>query len=369
VTKYIWQNASWPNFNWDEKKVTKALSNAVKSQSFILGHAHFFDLKEEAKIFIEEAFTTSAIEGEKLDRESIRSSVARRLGLEAAGHPEVKRNTDGLVEILVDATTNFKPSLTHERLFAWQAALFPTAYSGMTKINVGSYRDGEENMQVVSGRLGKEKIHYIAPPSKKVKSEMNQFLKWWNKNDQSSGGIIRAAIAHFWFVSIHPFDDGNGRLARVLTDMSLAQDEKTSKRLYSLSTQILKDKKKYYDVLEKTQKGSGDITEWILWFLSMFSSSIENSKAVIEKTIFITDFYKSLANFNLNPRQIKVIKKLLDHLPEDFVGGLTNKKYVSITNVSPETAKRDLKELLDLGILLSNEGKGRSTSYRINRNK
>jgi Fic family protein len=367
VTKYIWQNASWPKFRWDENKVTKALNNAIKSQAFILGHAHFFDIKEEAKIFIEEAFTTSAIEGEKLDRESIRSSVARRLGLEAAGLPEVKRNTDGLVEVLVDATTNFKRKLTHERLFSWQAALFPTAYSGMTKINVGSYRVGEENMQVVSGRLGKEKIHYIAPPSKKVTSEMNGFLKWWNQSDQKGEGIIRAAIAHFWFVSIHPFDDGNGRLARVITDMALAQDEKTSKRLYSLSSQILKDKKSYYDILEKSQKGNGDITEWILWFLSMFSSSIENSKSVIEKTIFITDFYKSLSNFNLNPRQIKVIKKLLDHLPEDFVGGLTNKKYLSITNVSPETAKRDLKELLDHKILLQNEGKGRSTSYRINR--
>ncbi len=367
MTKYIWQNPSWPKFHWDEKKVSKALNNAIKSQAFILGHAHFFDIKEEAKIFIEEAFTTSAIEGEKLDRESIRSSVARRLGLEEAGLTVIKRNTDGLVEILVDATTNYKPNLTNERLYAWHAALFPSAFSGMTKINVGSYRVGEENMQVVSGRLGKEKIHYIAPHSKKVKSEMSAFLKWWNTNNQSSGGIIRAAIAHFWFVSIHPFDDGNGRLARVLTDMALAQDEKTSKRLYSLSSQILKEKKNYYEVLEQSQKGDGDITEWMLWFLSMFSSSIENSKLVIEKTIFITDFYKTLANFNLNPRQVKVLRKLLDNFPDDFVGGLTNKKYVSMTNVSPETAKRDLKELLDLGILLLNEGKGRSTSYRINR--
>ncbi len=367
MNKYIWQNQSWPTFHWDEKKVSKALSNAIKAQAFILGHAHFFNLNEEAKIFTEEALTTSAIEGEKLDRESIRSSVARRLGLETAGLNETQRNTDGLVEILVDATTNFSSSLTHERLYAWQAALFPTAYSGMTKINVGSYRLGQENMQVVSGRLGKEKIHYIAPPSKKVKSEMNAFLKWWNKKDQSSEGIIRAAIAHFWFVSIHPFDDGNGRLARVITDMALAQDEKTSKRLYSLSSQILKDKKNYYEILERTQKGKGDITEWIIWFLSMFTSSIENSKSLIEKTIFITNFFKALADVNLNPRQIKVIKKLLNHLPEDFIGGLTNKKYVSITNISPETAKRDLKELLDLEILIQNEGMGRSTSYRINR--
>jgi Fic family protein len=366
MTKYIWQHASWPNLTWDEKRVLNTLKLALKDQAYILGNIHFFDVKVEANVLIEEAMTTSAIEGEILDRESVRSFVAKRLGLEVAGISKIKRNSDGLIEILLDATTNFKSTLTHERLCSWQAALFPTSFSGMTKIDVGSYRKGEENMQVVSGRIGKEKIHYIAPPSKKIKNEMNQFLKWWNKKDPNTNGIVRAAIAHFWFVSIHPFDDGNGRVARVLTDMALAQDERTSKRLYSLSSQILKDKKNYYEALERAQKGTGDITEWIIWFLSMFSKSINHSKKVIEKTVFIASYYQKLETIQLNPRQIKVIRKLLEHLPEDFVGGLTNKKYVSMTNVSPETAKRDLKDLLDLGILIQNEGKGRSTSYRIN---
>lgn len=366
MAKYIWQTPSWPKLTWDENRIARALQETRKSQAFILAHAHFFDPKDEAELFVEEAFTTSAIEGENLDRASLRSSVARKLGLETAGVSSVKRNTDGLVEILIDATANFSRKLTHERFYSWQAALFPTAYSGMNKITVGSYRTGSEPMQVVSGRIGKEKIHYIAPPSGKVLKEMDKLIRWWNKN-ASVDGILRAAVAHFWFVTIHPFDDGNGRLARVITDMALAQDEKTSKRLYSLSTQILKDKKNYYSILEKTQKGNGDITEWILWFLSMFQSSIKNSKTLIEKSIFKAKFFKSFADRSLNQRQLKAINKLLDHLPEDFEGGLTNKKYVSITNVSPETAKRDLKELLDLGILLQNEGKGRSTSYRINR--
>ena len=368
MNKYIWQKPSWPKLTWETNKIAKALSETKKSQAFILAHAHFFDAKDEAEIFVEEAFTTSAIEGDKLDRASLRSSVAKRLGLETAGLPPVKRNTDGLVEVLIDATTNFKGKLTHERLFSWQAALFPSAYSGMRKISVGRHRKGNEPMQVVSGRIGKEIVHYIAPPSNKVRTEMKNLLDWWNTSEAATDGILRAAIAHFWFVTIHPFDDGNVRIARVITDMALAQDEKTSKRLYSLSSQILKDKKKYYEVLEKTQKGNGDISEWILWFLSMFTNSIQNSKSLIEKSIFTGKFYKTFADRNLNTRQLKVINKLLDHLPDDFDGGLTNKKYVAITNVSPETAKRDLKELLDYGILLQNEGKGRSTSYRITRN-
>jgi len=367
VAKYIWQSVMWPKLKWNEEKIAKALHETRKSQAFLLGHAHFFDPEDEAELFVEEAFTTSAIEGDKLDRASLRSSVARKLGLETAGLGQVKRNTDGLIEILIDATSKFKVKLTHKRLFSWQAALFPTAYSGMSKITVGSYREGNDPMQVVSGRLGKEKIHYLAPPSKNVRKEMEQLLNWWNKSETNTDGILRAAIAHFWFVSIHPFDDGNGRIARVLTDMALAQDEESNKRLYSLSSQILKDKKKYYDVLEKTQKGDGDITEWILWFLSMFQSSIENSKTLINKSIFKAKFFKTFVDRNLNQRQLKVINKLLDFLPEDYEGGLTNKKYVSITNVSSETAKRDLKELFDLGIILQNEGKGRSTSYRINR--
>ncbi|MBF0363611.1 MAG: Fic family protein [Oligoflexia bacterium] len=332
--------------------MSESLLEAKKSQAFILGQANFFEAKDEMEFFTEEAFTTSAIEGEMLDKDTIRSSVAKRLGLETAGLPQIKKNSDGLVEVLVDATTNFKQKLTHKRLCSWKAALFPTAYSGINKIKVGIYRKGDAPMRVVSGRIGKEKIHYQAPPSDKVQEEMDRFLRWWNTRSDKVDGIVRAAIAHIWFVSIHPFDDGNGRIARAITDMALAQEEKTSKRLYSLSLQILKDKKNYYDVLESTQKGDGDITKWIQWFLSMFTQSIKNSKTVIEKSIFIGKFYKTYADKNFNDRQWKVIRKLLEYLPEDFTGGLTNKKYVSMTNASSETAKRDLKDLLDKEVLL-----------------
>lgn len=221
-------------------------------------------------------------------------------------------------------------------------------------------------MRVISGSMGKEKVHFEAPPSKEVPKEMRMFLKWFN-GDSESDGLIRAAIAHFWFITIHPFEDGNGRIARAITDMALAQDEKLSKRVYSISSQIMTDKKKYYDILEKNQKGDGDITGWLQWFLNMFIKSVENSKSLILKAIFVGDFYKFHAETIFNERQQKVIKKLLEHLPSDFTGGLTNKKYVSMTKTSPESAKRDIADLLNKRILLSNEGKGRSTSYRLNR--
>lgn len=368
MPKYLWQYPSWPNFKWDQNAIFKILLDAKKSQAFILAQVSLFELNDQMEFFTEEAYTTSAIEGEILDREAIRSSVARRLGLETAGMPQIKRESDGLVEILMDATTNYQRKLDHERLYSWHAALFPTAYSGINKILVGEYRKGEDPMRVISGRIGKEKIHYETPPSNQVRKEMNCFLKWWNAYDNECDGIVRAAIAHLWFVSIHPFDDGNGRIARAITDMALAKEEKTSKRLYSLSAQTLRDKKNYYEVLEKTQKGEGEITDWIRWFISMFIQSIDNSKKVIEKSLFIGKFYKNFADKKFNERQWKVIKKLLEHLPEDFTGGLTNKKYVSMTGASSESAKRDLRDLVEQGVLLVNEKKGRSTSYRLNKN-
>jgi len=367
MVKYIWQKSYWTKFTWESEKILNSLSKAKKAQGYLLGLAVFFELKEQGDILVEEAFTTSAIEGEKLDRNTIRSSVARRLGLPTAGLPNIKRNSDGLVELLIDATLNHNKPLTKERLWGWQASLFPTGFSGIYKIGVGHWREGKASMQVVSGSLGKKTVHYEAPPSEKVDEEMTRFLDWWNEPQKELDGIIRAAIAHFWFVTIHPFDDGNGRIARIITDMALSQDEKTGKRLYSLSSQIIKDKKNYYNILEMTQKGIGDITEWVNWFLEMFNRSIDNSKALVEKSMFIGKFYKHHAELNLNERQKKVVKKLLEHLPEDFSGGLTNKKYVAMTKVSPETAKRDIKGLLYKGILLPNEGRGRSTSYRLNR--
>jgi len=367
MVKYIWQNPFWPKFSWDSNEIIMALSKAKKAQGQIVGDTQFLNLDDQADILVEESFATSAIEGESLDRNSIRSSVAKRLGLPTAGLPEIKKNSDGVVAILVDATLNHSGPLTDQRLFGWQAALFPTGFSGINKINVGKWRSGKTPMEVVSGPMGREKVHYVAPPSAQVKKEMTNFLKWWNSPPGDLDGLIRAAIAHFWFVTIHPFDDGNGRIARALTDMALAQDEKTSKRLYSLSSQIMKEKKIYYDILESTQKGKGDITGWLKWFLEMFLRSVDNSKILVEKSLFIGNFYAHYSETSFNVRQKKVIKKLLEQLPNDFNGGLTNQKYVNMTKVSSETAKRDIKDLVDKKILTRNEAGGRSTSYRLNR--
>ena len=366
--KYIWQNDSWPHFTWNTEKLIDLLGAARKKQGFILGKGDLLDLKDISYFLAEEAVNTSEIEGEKLDRTSIRSSVARRLGLPTAGLPDIKRETDGLVQILIDATSNYLPPLAKERLWAWQAALFPTGYSGIQKIQTGSWRSSSVPMQVISGSMGKQRVHYEAPQSDRIEQEIDSFLSWWNRSNAETDGIIRAAIAHFWFVTIHPFEDGNGRIARALTDMALAQDEKTGKRLYSLSARINKEKSAYYDILEKTQQGTGDITDWLCWFLGMYSRSIDNSLKIIEASFFKNSFYRSLNSLGLNERQEKVIGKLLEPYPEEFAGGLTNKKYVSITKVSPETAKRDLKTLLENGILIKNDAKGRSTSYRLNLN-
>lgn len=366
MNRYIWQKKSWPNFFWDDSLIIKNLAEARKMQGYILAQAKSLQLKDQAEILVEETMATSAIEGENLDRNGIRSSVARRLGLPIAGLPEPKRHVDGMVEILFDATAVHRLPLKNEKLFQWQAALFPTGYSGIDKISVGRWRDGSEPMRVISGKFGKTKIHYEAPPSDKVSREMKEFLKWWNGESTSLDGLIRAAVAHFWFVSIHPFDDGNGRIARAITDMALAQDEKTSLRLYSLSAQIIKERKSYYEILENTQKGEGDITSWVNWFLDMFILSIKASDKLIQKAALIGRFYSDHERVDLNERQKKVIKKMVESLPEAFIGGLTNKKYVSMTRASAATAKRDIQDLVEKKILIQNDGGGRSTSYRLN---
>ncbi|MBN2617006.1 MAG: Fic family protein, partial [Spirochaetales bacterium] len=309
-----------------------------------------------------EAVTTSVIEGENLDANSVRSSIAKQLGLPSGGLPVNSVKTDGLVEILLDATHNYSDQLTNERIYSWHAALFPTGYSGMNKINSGNYRTGSEPMEVVSGIIGNSVVHFKAPESESVPGLMNNFILWWN-NEKSLDGIIKAAVSHLYFLTIHPFDDGNGRIARVLTDMTLAADEKNGRRLYSLSPQILKNKSEYYQILEETQKGDGDITKWIIWFLSMYLKAIESSLDVIEKTISINRLKTNLIQFELNERQKKVIIKLIENWPNGFKDGISNKKYVSIAKTTPETAKRDLKKLVELGLLKRSESGGRSTAY------
>lgn len=360
---YVWQQQNWTDFKWNSDLLIEPLSNARKVQGYIIAKGEFLELKDISEFITTEAITTSGIEGEILDKLTVRSSVANRLGLPTAGFPVDTKKTDGLVEILIDATQHFKRNINDERLFSWHAALFPTGYSGINKIDVGKWRVGSAPMEVLSGTMDKKVVHYCAPPSNTVAKEMAIFFNWLNSI--KIDGILRAAIAHFWFVTIHPFDDGNGRIARAITDMILAQDERTGKRLYSLSSQIIKEKKEYYNILEEIQKGNGDITNWILWFLRMFIRSIEGSKHIIEQSIIRNKTFLKLSEYKLNKRQLKVLKKLVMTLPDGYIGGITNKKYVSITKTSSETAKRDIKTLVEFKLLKKNDGKGRSTSYRL----
>ncbi len=319
----------------------------------------------EADLICEEALTTAAIEGESLSRDHVRSSVARRLGLPTAGLPTPPRPVDGLVDILVDATRGHQQPLTLMRLLGWHAALFPTGYSGLVKIPTGCFRMGADPMQVVSGPIGKEIVHFEAPPAVDIPLEMERFLGWFNAPAEAIDGLLRAAITHFWFVTLHPFADGNGRLARTLTDMALAQDEHSPIRLYSMSAQIMSRREDYYRILQETQQGDGEITSWMLWFLSCLQEAIHHSQKLVQKSVDSAVFWQRLAEHVINERQRKVILRLLEAEPEGFLGGLSNEKYRKIAQTSRETAKRDLADLVKKGVLIKNEGLGRSTRYAL----
>ncbi len=365
MTQYVWQLKEWPNFYWDDKALLKLISGCRLQQGKLLAKISSLGLPYEQQaqtdILLEEAITTSAIEGERLHPDSVRSSIARKLGLPSAGLP-VDRHSDGLIALLLDATQNHSKPLTKERLFGWHAALFPTGYSGLHRIVVGNWR-GSEPMQVVSGRIGQETIHYEAMPFDGVEAEMNIFLQWWKESLGSMDGLIRAATAHFWFVSIHPFEDGNGRIARALTDMALAQDDHQPMRYNSLSSQVNTERDSYYNVLERTQKGSMNITSWLEWFLGCFSRGIVNSENIITLIFNKAAFWYRHSQTKLSDRQRKVINKLLDAGIGGFGGGMTNRKYASITGVSRATATRELQHLVGLHIIKPNPGKGRSVSY------
>lgn len=367
MAQYFWQRSQWPNFRWDSEKLIKLLAQVRKVQGQLLAKADFWELKEEGEILTEEVMTTAAIEGEKLDRDSVRSSVARRLGLPAAGLPPEEMRSDGLVAMLIDATTKYHEGLSPDRLKGWQAALFPSGFSNLVKITVGDWRHSEDPMQVVSGPYGKEKVHYEAPPAEMVEKLMKPFLKWWSSESTDLDGLIRAAVAHLWFVTIHPFDDGNGRIARAITDMALAQDEQTTRRLYSMSAQILTERDQYYNVLEATQKGDGDATDWLIWFMTCLEKAFQRSKKEMQQGIKKAKFWQTLnaGSSPLNVRQRKVINRLFDAGPGGFEGGLTNRKYVSMTKTTRETAKRDITKLLHAGILVHRGGRGRNVSYEL----
>jgi len=366
---YVWQRAEWPNFTWDSAQLLTKVGQARSAQGRILAQGNVIGLAERVDLLVEEAFATSEIEGENLDRRVIRSSVAQRLGVSQAGLPSQVRHVDGLVHMLVDATSSYQAPLTEARLHSWHAGLFPTGYSGWQKIQVGQWRSGEQPMQVLSGQMGQETVHFEAHPSVQVPQEMERFLRWWNEASLQMDGLIRAGIAHFWFVTIHPYEDGNGRISRAITDMALSQDEQSGRRLYNLSTQIGKEKQAYYDTLEGCQKSTCDITPWLDWFLGMYTRAIATSEGMVEKAFMISRFWNLYGKTELNTRQVKVIQKLLEAEPVGFIGGLSNRNYVSMTHISPETAKRDLADLEKKGILKRNSGQGRSTSYSLNKEK
>jgi Fic family protein len=362
---YVWEGPKWPELFWDEVPVLARLSAARKEQGRLLAEADALGLEAEAALLAEESVETAAIEGERLDLESVRSSVARRLGLPDAGVVRLDRHADGVVEVLLDATRGWDRELTAARVKAWHAALFPTGRSGAARIYVGRWRSGGDPMQVVSGPIGKERVHFEAPPAARVVTEMKSFFAWWRRSRGAMDGALRSAIAHLRFVTIHPFDDGNGRLARAISDLALAEDERDGRRLYSMSAAISAERKTYYRVLERAQRGAGDVTEWMLWFLDCFERAVAASRGQTGKALFAERFWREHRDVVLNPRQRKVLARLLEAGPGGFEGGLTNRKYVGLTSTSRESAKRDIADLVAKGLLVPGPGKGRSASYAL----
>lgn len=364
---YIWQNDDWPNFRYKAGSFHKLLQQISYQQGLLdgiykgLSAENLQELRGETLTL--EAVMTSEIEGEILSRDSVRSSVFKKLGMGSENHDRSTVRTDGLVDILLDATSGYEKALTPERLFSWHAALFPTGYSGLDRIYVASYR-GEDPMQIVSGPVGREKVHFLAPPRERVEEEMDRFLGYVNIMN-GENGYIEAAIAHLWFVIIHPFDDGNGRIARTITDMILARHEKRAFRLYSMSAAINDNKKGYYDILEQTTTGGLDVTAWVGWFLETVLRAQKSAQKTIDTVLAKAKFWQTHIHTELNARQRKVLTRLLDAGENGFEGGINARKYASLTDCSRVTASRDLSDLVEKGCLISRGAGGRSTSYDV----
>lgn len=363
INFFIHNRSDWPNFTWDSESLMLLLGSVRNAQGKLIGKMDSigFDLRNQANLetITLDIIKSSEIEGEILDPKQVRSSIARKLGLEVAGLVESARHVDGIVEMMLDATQNALQPLTKERLFDWHAALFPTGRSGMYKIIVADWRDDSTGpMQVVSGGLGKQRVHFQAPDAKVIEKEMMQFLDWLN-TDYKIDLVIKAAIAHLWFVTIHPFEDGNGRITRAISDMLLARADGIPQRFYSMSAQIRNERKEYYKILEKTQRGSLDLTNWIQWFLNCLMNAIHSSELTLESVLFKHRFWNKNANKSLNKRQVKLLDKLL----EDFKGNLTATKWAKIAKCSHDTALRDIQDLIKKGILIKTNAGGRSTNY------
>ena len=363
--RYIWQSEQWPELRWDDTALAKLLTQVSREQGRLLGKMEGlgFDLRAEAHLrtLTEDVVKSSEIEGEKLEHDQVRSSIARRLGMDIAGLIPADRNVEGVVEMMIDATSEYAKPLTVQRLFDWHAALFPTGRSGMRTIKAGGWRaDTDGPMQVVSGPVGREKVHYEAPPAPRVPEEMKKFLRWFAKPGDVDP-LLAAGLAHLWFVTIHPFEDGNGRIARAIADMTLARSEQAGRRFYSMSAQIQHERTEYYDMLERTQKSSTDITRWQTWFLERLLRAIEDAHRMLSAVLTKARFWERFAKEPLNERQIKVLNRLLD----GFDGKLTSSKWAKLTKSSQDTAYRDITDLVQRGALRKNESGGRSTSYSL----
>ncbi len=363
---WIYEYKDWPNFSWNTEKLASKLAGIRYQQGRLLGRMEGlgFELRREASLrtLTNDVVKSSAIEGHGLNPEEVRSSIARHLGMDIAGLIPASRDVDGIVEMMLDATQHFSKPLTKERLFNWHAALFPTGRSGMHRITVADWRAIEKDpMQVVSGPIGREKIHFLAPSADKLESEMTAFLNWF-ESKADIDPVIRAGIAHLWFVTIHPFEDGNGRIARAIGDMALARADGMPERFYSLSNQIESERKNYYDQLESQQHASPEITEWLTWFLDRLGHAITNAEALLSSVLFKARLWEKINKTPVHERQRIIINRMLE---DNFVGHMNTSKYAKIAKCSNDTALRDIQALVQRGLFLQNSGSGRSTSYRL----
>jgi Fic family protein len=365
LTSYIHESADWPRLRWDEARLTPAVGDVRLRQGLLLGrmNAIGFQTREAAVLetLTQDVVKSSDIEGETLDGEQVRSSLARKLGLDAGGAPAVDRHVDGVVEMMLDATRNYRDPLTADRLLGWHASLFPGGPSGMRTVRAGAWRDDRTGpMQVVSGPAGGERVHVEAPPAKQIARHMRAFLRWINgRGPAAVDGVLAAALAHLWFVTIHPFDDGNGRIARAIADLMLARSERSPQRFYSMSAQIRRERDAYYTMLERTQRGTLDVTPWMEWFLACLGRAIDGAETALTRVLRKARFWQQYAGAPFNDRQRLMLNRLLD----GFEGNVTTSKWSKIAGCSSDTALRDLTDLVDRGILTRGEAGGRSTSY------
>jgi Fic family protein len=362
---YIHDRPKWPRFTWKQQSLSVRLTEVRHRQGRLIGRmeALGFQLRSEAVLrsLTEEVLKSSEIEGEVLNRDQVRSSIARRLGIDIGGLTAADRNVEGVVEMMLDATQQYAKPLTVERLFAWHAALFPTGRSGMSKIKVGAWRNDKSGpMQVISGPVGKDRVHYEAPAAERLRQEIRAFLTWFNKDDETDL-VLKAGIAHLWFVTIHPFDDGNGRIARALADMMLARSERTAQRFYSMSAQIRQERTDYYDILEATQKGDLEITAWLDWFLGCLGRAFDSAETTLAAVLGKARFWERYAGLSLNVRQREILNQLLN----GFEGKLTSSKWARHAKCSHDTALRDIDHLVREGVLKKDAAGGRSTSYSL----